>query len=215
MNRSWKTSTFGLLAALGGAVLAGLESGMIDSSNLPSWLKGLAGLCLALGVGGTGWFARDDNKTSEQVGAAGPEARPGRLPLMGSALVLGGGLLVSACATERLAPGADPVVVYAERTAKVTLALADGFLSWELENRPGLPSQVTAAADTLRDDFPKAWWEFRKLTKVYKANRTPENRADLQTAQAVLERLVQTVRNYAPPQVQEKAARAAPKLVLP
>src|SRR5262245_21448585 len=66
---SWKTTVFGLMAAIGGAVLAGISTGVIDASHLPGWVKGVAGLLSVIGTAGVGVFARDNNKTSEDVGA--------------------------------------------------------------------------------------------------------------------------------------------------
>lgn len=66
---SWKTTVFGLMAAIGGAVLTGLATGFIDPGDLPKWVKGVAGLLSVIGTAGIGFFARDNNKTSEDVGA--------------------------------------------------------------------------------------------------------------------------------------------------
>lgn len=57
------------MAAIGAAVVAGIQTGLIDASELPKWLKGVAGLLSVMGTAGVGLFARDNNKSSEQVGA--------------------------------------------------------------------------------------------------------------------------------------------------
>lgn len=57
------------MAALGGAVVAGYVTGIIDPGDLPKWVKGVASLMSVLGTAGIGFFARDNDKSSEQVGA--------------------------------------------------------------------------------------------------------------------------------------------------
>lgn len=58
---SWKTSMFGILAAVG--------TGLVQTQPSGSWL-GVIGLVLAmLGTGGVGMAARDNDKSSEDVGA--------------------------------------------------------------------------------------------------------------------------------------------------
>ena len=60
MKGSWKTSLFGILAAIG--------TGLAQTQSHDSWL-GLAGMILAMiGTGGMGMAARDNDKSSEQVG---------------------------------------------------------------------------------------------------------------------------------------------------
>jgi len=71
---SWKTSLFGLLAAIGAAVLAGLATGIIDANDLPKWVRGVAALMSVIGTAGTGFFARDNDVTSEQVAASKVDA---------------------------------------------------------------------------------------------------------------------------------------------
>jgi hypothetical protein len=81
MNSSWKTTTFGLLAGAGAAVM------LID--GLPHWLSLTAKVCTAVGTAGLGLAARDNDKSSEQVGAGRfdpPQAQPQRIPV--SILVL-------------------------------------------------------------------------------------------------------------------------------
>ena len=66
---SWKTTVFGLLAAIGASIL-GLYAVSPDVlAGFPVWLKGAAALASAIGTAGVGVFARDNNKTSEDVGA--------------------------------------------------------------------------------------------------------------------------------------------------
>ncbi len=72
--RSWKTSLFGLLGASGGAVLGAYAIGLLAPGDLPSWIKSVAILCSVIGPAGVGVFARDNNKTSEDVGLKTPTA---------------------------------------------------------------------------------------------------------------------------------------------
>ena len=70
---SWKTSIGGLGSGLAGAVLAiialvrAINSGELDERTLESGIAGIGFLASAI----IGLSARDDNLTSEQVGAGG------------------------------------------------------------------------------------------------------------------------------------------------
>lgn len=68
---SWKTSLFGLMAAIGAAIVGALATGVMDPHDFPLWLKKVALLMAVIGGAGTGFFARDNDKSSEQVGAGG------------------------------------------------------------------------------------------------------------------------------------------------
>ena len=87
MKSSWKTTVFGLLGACGGAVA------LLD--GLPHWLALAAKVAAALGVAGIGFAARDNDKSSEDVGAK-PAPGPGSV----AAVLLAGCLLafmISGC----------------------------------------------------------------------------------------------------------------------
>jgi hypothetical protein len=94
-------------------------------------------------------------------------------------------LYCSGCVT----PGSDPVVVNAERTTQLALDVFDTFLLWEYTNRETLQvfdPKIKEAADFI-GARGQAWLETaRAMTKAYKENRSPENRANLNTALAVL-----------------------------
>lgn len=93
---SWKTSLFGLLAAIGGGILAAMQTGTIDPATLPPWVKSVAVILSIVGTAGVGLFARDNNKTSEDVNAG---RRNGQLPLLLFALcVLPLFIVCSGCA---------------------------------------------------------------------------------------------------------------------
>lgn len=113
-----------------------------------------------------------------------------------------------------VAAGHDPVVVGAEQTAKLSLSYASEFLKWEWPNRAGLPKEVTALADDVRSDFPPAYGDFRAATKAYKTTRSPEHRATLLTAQAIIDTIIARVRARLPAENQKKAELAAAKINL-
>ena len=63
--KSWKTTALGILAGLG--ILIVQVTAILDGNAETSfeWQQVLAGL----GAVGIGWFARDNDKTSEDAGA--------------------------------------------------------------------------------------------------------------------------------------------------
>lgn len=67
--RSWKTTLFGLLAAAGGGIAASMSAGVIDPTHFPAWIKDIAVMLGIVGTAGMGLAARDNDKSSEQVGA--------------------------------------------------------------------------------------------------------------------------------------------------
>ena len=97
------------------------------------------------------------------------------------------GLALVGCGS--VAPGSDPVVVYAERTTLVSMDTIDAFLRFERANEAALGAKVHGIAESLRKQAPKALRAARTATKTYKANRNAENKATLETALAVLQEL--------------------------
>jgi len=65
MKGSWKTTTAGIVAGL--AVILTQVAYLLDAD--PETVFSLEAVFAALGVMGIGWFARDNNVTSEQAGA--------------------------------------------------------------------------------------------------------------------------------------------------
>jgi len=63
--KSWKTTTAGIVAGL--AVILTQVAYLLDAD--PETVFSLEAVIAALGVMGIGWFARDNNVTSEQAGA--------------------------------------------------------------------------------------------------------------------------------------------------
>lgn len=71
MKSSWKTTLAGVLSAVGA---------YLKTQTDPAWLATLGNLLTYGGLAGMGIFARDNNVTSEQAGAADPIASPPARP---------------------------------------------------------------------------------------------------------------------------------------
>ena len=105
-------------------------------------------------------------------------------------------LLAVGCVT----PGNDPVVVQAERFTELSLDVFDGFLRWQRANEDTLGCDVKQVADRIRRDGQRWLESARAMTKAYKQNRTPENKANLDTYMWVLRVSVDEVQNYWKPE---------------
>lgn len=106
-------------------------------------------------------------------------------------------LILAGCAT--LLPGNDPVVVNAERTANLASDTFDTFLKIEYDNHAALETvspEIGKYAETLRVHAPTWLGSLRALTKAYKFNRSPENKASLQTGVAVVVAAMTESSNY-------------------
>jgi hypothetical protein len=105
-----------------------------------------------------------------------------------------------------IAPGHDPVVVNAERATVLALDTVDTFLAWEFQNREAFASvpEIRESANYLRRNAP-AWFETaRDLTKSYKQNRTEQNKANLGTVIAILQRATRQANAYLPAALKKK-----------
>jgi hypothetical protein len=92
MNSSWKTTLCGLLALVGGGIFTAYQLKPELLADFPKWMPGLGFLMMTIGGGFTGVFARDNNKTSEQVGAT---PQPGQSQPVGiKVMLLAGALLL-------------------------------------------------------------------------------------------------------------------------
>ncbi len=94
-------------------------------------------------------------------------------------------MLCGGCAT--INPVADPVVVNAERTIEIARVTLDQFVLFEFRNRAKCPAEVQASAEAIRRNAPEWFRRAMRLKLAYKANRSPENKATLLTAVAVLQ----------------------------
>ena len=65
MKASWKTTTVGILSAIG--IIATQVSYLLDAN--PETVFSIEACLAALGMAGIGFFARDNNVSSEKAGA--------------------------------------------------------------------------------------------------------------------------------------------------
>jgi hypothetical protein len=124
--KSWMTTTFGLMGAIGGGMVGGMATGLIDPTELPKWVKGVAGLMTVIGTAGVGFFARDNHRSDEQVGAGKDKDTDHSNKLMGL-VALGGAtaLLFLGCSTvtpDQLAPLVKGARDLGRQGAEVALA---------------------------------------------------------------------------------------------
>ena len=115
------------------------------------------------------------------------------LVILAALLIVGS----AGCGTFTVAPGSDPVVVYAEASAELALDTFDSFLKWERDNDATLrmvdPS-IHKVANEIRDNGLRWIVELRDATKAYKASRTEPNRTKLQMAQQFLDLAIAELR---------------------
>ncbi len=94
-------------------------------------------------------------------------------------------MLSTGCAPAGAVTG-DPVVINSERAIGIAWDTVDGFLRWEHANRGAVPPQVHSVAQKLRSDAPDAFRNARAVLRAYKTNRSPEQKALLDTWLATL-----------------------------
>ena len=106
-------------------------------------------------------------------------------------------LVLSSCATVQT--GSDAVVVNAERFTSVAADTFDLFVHTEYDNRAYLATidpHIHPYANYIRTNA-KGWLQSaRVMTKAYKQNRTPENKANLTTALATLSAAIAETQKY-------------------
>ncbi len=83
----------------------------------------------------------------------------------------------------------DPVVVNSEKTIAIAFEAIDTFLKWEKENSATVSPDVHAAAQAIRSKAPDQFRNARAVLRAYKQNRTPEQKALLDTWLATLTEL--------------------------
>lgn len=183
---SWKTSLGGMGALLGGLALLCKALGA-EHSDPQQLLEAFA----LVSAGFTGIFARDNNKSSEDVGAKKPTGGVG----VGVALslVLGLLLLPSMTGCADLAPNGayhgDKALYAADRAIVGADDTIHEFVKWELSNREALAGtpEIRKAADELRKNARVWIGSAEALRDAYEANPTPENKVNLDQAMAVLD----------------------------
>ena len=67
--KSWQTTISGMMAAIGVIVLAASAFFDGDPDTKPVMSEVMASVGVLAGILGIGWFARDNNKSSEEAGA--------------------------------------------------------------------------------------------------------------------------------------------------
>lgn len=97
-------------------------------------------------------------------------------------------ILNTGCAPAGAVSG-DPVVVNSERAIGIAFDTVDAFLRWEHQNRSAIPPKVHTVAQKLRAEAPDSFRNARAVLRAYKSNRTPEQKALLDTWLAALSEL--------------------------
>jgi hypothetical protein len=155
---SWKTSIFGLMTAIGAALVAAFATGVIDAAEFPKWVKQLAVLMSIIGPAGMGWAARDNKVTSEQVKENEQKMKDNgtnTLMLGVCTAVLASGLLwiLTGCVNRAVVTtGADGVsvtnfqkVVDVERVARLAGNAAQLGTAWAVVAHPETRGDIEAA----------------------------------------------------------------------
>lgn len=115
------------------------------------------------------------------------------LPVYASVAVL----LLSACA--QLQSGADPVVVRAEQITASAYDTMETFKKYEFDNRATLEAlnpKIETYANVIRRNGKRWLQTARSETMAYKNNRTSENKANMNTAIAVLQEAIHQIGLY-------------------
>lgn len=89
--------------------------------------------------------------------------------------------------------GNDAVVVRAEQASRYAFEIFDTFVSEEERNRGvwrAISPEIEKAANKIRREGRTGVEKLIEVTRTYKHNRTPENRANLVTWTAVVQNLV-------------------------
>lgn len=92
-----------------------------------------------------------------------------------------------------IAEGNDAVVVRAEQAQRYSFEIFDTFLLEEERNRAvwrAISPEIEKAANKIRREGRTALDKLIEVTRTYKQNRTPENRANIITWTAVVQNLV-------------------------
>ncbi len=105
-------------------------------------------------------------------------------------------ILLSSCATQTTG---DPVVVNAERTTQVAFDTFESFKKYEYNNRATLEKvnpRIEHYANVIRRN-EKQWLQTaRAMTMAYKYNRNAQNKANMDTAIAVLQAAIAQIGQY-------------------
>ncbi len=114
-----------------------------------------------------------------------------QLPVIILAMFLG------ACAT--IKEGNDPALVNAERVTSLSFTTFDSFFALERQQEVYVKANLPAVhrfANQLRGNAPKYLASARAATEAYRLNRDDQNRANLNTAVAILQTALSQVQEY-------------------
>lgn len=117
-------------------------------------------------------------------------------PLAPLAPVAAVGVISVGCASTN---GGDSVLINAEKTAEMSLSVMDGFVTIEQDNRAFLNTvspKIEEASHKIQNEGMKAWDGLRQATATYKANRTEENKANVNTWIATLKTFRELAEKY-------------------
>lgn len=109
------------------------------------------------------------------------------LPLSLAPVIVGCG----GCST--VSEGQDAVVVRSEQASRYAFEIFDTFVSEEERNRGtwrAISPEIEKAANRIRREGRTGVEKLIEVTRTYKSNRTPENRANLVTWTAVVQNLI-------------------------
>jgi hypothetical protein len=200
---SWKTTVFGLMASIGAAVAAGIQQGVINAHDLPHWVGSVAALLSVIGIAGLGFNARDNDKTSEQVGAGKPAGGPPTVLLLIIAVLLYGtaiSMMVSGCVG-----GPQRIAYNVESTAQVTVETAMGAWGDYVKQYHPPAAQEQQVADAYKH-YQDAMTAVIDATQVYVAlaanastnapNADTQRQLAAHQAAVALADLVALVRNF-------------------
>ena len=98
-------------------------------------------------------------------------------------------MLFAGCSGFTVAPGADPVVVHAEQSLATSRDILDSFVQYDYSHRKSIPENVHTMAEAIRRGAPAKYRAAIAILDAYKANRSPENKASLDSYMAALEAL--------------------------
>lgn len=99
----------------------------------------------------------------------------------------------------KVAPGADPVAVNAERTIRAAFTIADNFVALDDANRDALRAQAPALhayAEKLRETAPSTFANAWAAVRAYEAAPNAANSKTLEGQLAAVEAVAKTVRDF-------------------
>lgn len=104
--------------------------------------------------------------------------------------------------------GGDAVLINAEKSAEIGLSAMDLYVTVEQDNRAFLKTvspEFEKISQQVQTEGMKAWENLRAATATYKANRTPDNQANMATWVSTLKKFQEIAQKYAAEAVAEIA----------